>query len=143
MSSNKMDLDCCAHLVVIYYYYVCIYYYVYDNVVVNGSVAVFVGETIRVEEDVRVTIDCSQLIDAASNNGFSNVNVTWYKDGNPITNESVQNVFISADYRDCVITNTSLAVGGQLGNDGLYTCEVCNFTTSCMSNSSINIVCGK
>ena len=35
---------------------------------VNGSVTVLIGETIIVEEDVQVTIDCSQLIDTAISN---------------------------------------------------------------------------
>ena len=112
------------------------------SLVVNGSVAVFVGENVVVKEDVRVMIDCSQLIDAIMDNRVSNTTITWYKDGFPITNGSALNVKISADYRHCIITNTLLALGGrQLRTDGDYTCGVCNITT-CINKSSSVIICG-
>ena len=111
-------------------------------VVVNESLVVFVGEPIVVGEDVRVTIDCSSLIDEATDNGIPNPTVTWFKDGAEISNVSVPNVEISADKRFCIITDTLLAVGGQLGNAGQYTCEVCD-STICMNKTSHLFVCGK
>ena len=80
---------------------------------VNGSVAVFVGENVVVKEDVKVIIDCSQLIDSIVDNRISNTTTTWYKDGFPIANGSALNVEISADNRYCIITNTLLAIGGR------------------------------
>ena len=109
---------------------------------VNESLVVFVGDLVRVEEDVRVTIDCGPLIDEAINNGISNPTVTWVNSGAELSNGSAVNVEISADRRFCIITNTLLAVGGQLGNDGQYTCEVCN-NTICMNKTSRVFVCGK
>ena len=81
--------------------------------IINGSVAVFVGENVVVKEDVQVIIDCSQLIDAIADDEISNTTTTWYKDGFPIANGSALNVKISADNRYCIITNTLLAVGGR------------------------------
>ena len=117
-------------------------------IVVNGSVFVFVGETVRVKEDIQVIIDCSQLIDAVINNGISNHTVTWFKDGIPITNESTVNTVITADNKFCIINDTVLAGDDQVGSSsnfgtgGNYTCEVCNVTT-CVDMTSPQIVCGK
>ena len=110
--------------------------------VVNESLVVFVGEPVRVGERVRVTIDCSPLIDEAIDNGIPNPTVTWFKDGAELSNVSVTNVEISADKRFCIITNSLLAVGGQLGNAGQYTCEVCD-NTICMNKTSHLFVCGE
>ena len=110
--------------------------------VVNRSVAVFVGEDVVVEEYVRVTINCSQLIDATIDNGISNASITWYKDGVFLTNRSAINVVISADGRYCIITDTLLPVGGHLGTDGNYTCEVCNTPTNCTAMTTYLVVCG-
>ena len=117
-------------------------YMFYFYVVVNETVVVFVGEPVIVREDVQVTINCSQLIDEAINNGISNPNVTWYKDGVAITNSSHMNIFISADDRLCIITDTSLSIDDQLGTAGNYTCEVCN-TTGCINETTSQFVCGK
>ena len=97
---------------------------------VNVSVGVFVGEPVTVGEDVRVTIDCSPLIDEAINNGILNPTVTWFKDRAELSNGSAPNVEISADRRRLIITNTSLAVGGRLGTEGNYTCKVKNRISS-------------
>ena len=109
---------------------------------VKESLVVFVGEPVRVGEDVRVTIDCSRLIDEAIDNGITNATVTWFKDGAELSNGSIPNVKISADKRFCIITDTSLAVGSQIGNAGQYTCEVCDGTI-CMNRTSHLFVCGK
>ena len=99
-------------------------------IVVNESVVVFVGEPVTVREDVRVTINCSNVIQQARDAGFTNPNITWYKDGFVLTNATAPNVVISEDKTLCIITDTLLAVGGQVGNDGNYTCEVCAGTSS-------------
>ena len=114
----------------------------YFYVVVNESVTVLVGEPVIVQEDVQVIIDCSQLIDDTINNGSSNTIVTWSIDGFLLSNGSALNVVISADNRLCIITDSQLAVGGLLGNDGNYTCEVCN-DTICVNQTSSYRVCGK
>ena len=110
-------------------------------IVINNSLAVLVGEPATVGEDVRVTIDCGLLIEEAINNGISDPNITWYKDGLELSNGSVQNVVISADRRFCIVTDTLLPIGGTVGNNGQYTCEACN-DTNCIKTSRL-IVCGK
>ena len=91
-------------------------------------------------EGIRVTIHCTQLINRI---GMENPTVNWYKDGVTITNESAVNAVISNDNRLCIITNTSLAMDGEAGTDGNYTCEVCNSTAYCISRNSTHVVCGK
>ena len=113
---------------------------------VNESVVVFVGESVSVRQYVQVTIDCSQLVDGVlDNTGVSNPTISWYKDGLIITNGSQRNVLISADNRLCVITDTLMAIGGQLGTDGNYTCQVCSdsMMVNCTSNETIATVCGE
>ena len=104
--------------------------------------AVFVGDPILVREDVRVTIDCGRLINNSIANGLD-PNVTWFKDGVPITNGSEVNVVISADRRFCIITDTLKAVGGQLGNDSFYSCEVCKLDTDNCRVSNTPPSCGE
>ena len=106
----------------------------------------FVGEPIVVGEDVRVTIDCSEVIDPVIAGGISNPTIRWIKDGAELTgNGSAPNVDISADRRRLIITDTLLAVGGQIGNDGNYTCEVCDNPTdvNCRNRPSCIAVCGE
>ena len=112
-------------------------------IVVNNTVTVNVGQAVIAREDVRVSIDCGQLIDDKINSGVQNPTVNWYKEGAILTTGSAINVEISMDSRLCVITDTLLPVGGQLGTDGNYTCEVCGGTTDCTSKESTQILCGK
>ena len=113
-------------------------------VVVNDSATVFVGEPAITPESIRVTIDCGHLInEVVSTTNVTNPTVTWYKDGAVLTTESAPNVEISDDGRFCVITDTLLAVGGQLGTDGSYSCEVCSTPTNCQRNDTGTAVCGK
>lgn len=106
---------------------------------VDKHVFAFVGKPITVKEDVKVTIDCSPVIDAVAD---ANPSITWYKNGRKLSNNSATNVYISQDKRQCIISNTLLAVGGQIGTGGNYTCEVCNATT-CLSGPCICYVCGE
>ena len=103
---------------------------------------VIIGKPIVVEEDVGVTIDCSPLIDEAIACGIPNPTVTWFRDGNEL-NGSVANVEISADMRLCIINE---AVGGRLGNEGNYSCQVCAdpIDQNCRNRTThVNVVCGK
>ena len=113
---------------------------------INDSVVLFVGEPIVVGEDVRVTIDCSEVIDPVIAGGIPNPTIRWIKDGAELTvNGSAPNVDISADRRRLIITDTLLAVGGQVGNDGNYSCEVCDDPTSlnCRIIHGCIAVCGE
>ena len=121
--------------------YLSYFYYV----VINESVVVFVGEPVIVGQDVQVTIDCSQLIEEVINTRVPNPVINWYKDGREITNGAELNVVISTDKSLCIITDTTRAVGGQLGTDGNYSCEVCTDSSlaNCMRNFTDADVCGK
>ena len=110
--------------------------------VINESLIIFVGEPVIVRQDVRVTIDCGQLINETIDNGTANPVVTWCKDGREISNGSEINVIISADNRFCIITETLMAVGGQLGTDGNYTCKVCD-PSICKNDTSPVELCSK
>lgn len=110
---------------------------------VNNSITVDVGQTIIAREDVQVTIDCGHLIDDKISSGVQRPTVTWYKDGAKLITGSAINVIISHNGRLCIITETLLPVGGQLGTDGNYTCEVCSGTTDCASKGTMLILCGK
>ena len=93
-----------------------------------------------------MTISCNQLIDKVVNYNTTNVTnptVTWYKDGAVFTTGSALNVKICNDSRLCIIPDTLLAVGGQLGTDGNYSCEVCSTPTNCQRNDTCATVCGK
>ena len=102
-------------------------------------VNLIIGESIKVEVDEQIIIDCGPHIKAT---GVHNPNITWYLNGVKLVNESTPNVLISQDEKLCIITETSLSFGGQLGNAGNYTCKVCSNLNTCMSNSSIIDVCG-
>ena len=121
---------------------VCYFYFI----VINNSVVLFVGEPIVVGKDVRVTIDCSPVIDPVIASGIPNPTITWTKDGVELTgNGSAPNVEISADRRRLIITDTLLTAGGQFGNDGNYTCQVCNDSTNvnCRNRTTCIAVCGE
>ena len=101
--------------------------YVIFIIVIHDSLVLYVGEPIVVGGDVRVTIDCSPVIDLAINSGIPNPTITWFKDGAELSNGSTPNVEISADKRRLKINDTGLqAIGGQIGTDANYTCEVCH-----------------
>ena len=112
---------------------------------INESVVVLAGEPVIVGDDVRVVIDCGQLIDRAIMSGIPNPTVNWLKDETLLDrNGSVPNVIISGDRRRLIITDTLLAVGGQLGNEGYYTCDVCtDFTDSNCNITTPVCVCGE
>lgn len=110
--------------------------------VVNNRVKINIGETVIVGEGVQVTFDCTQLINTKINSGVPNPTINWYKDGVTLTDGSATNVDISKDRRLCTITNTLLAMTGQAGTDGNYTCEVCDGTTLCIRQMSTHAVCG-
>ena len=112
---------------------------------INESVIVFVGEPVIVGEDVRVTINCSEVKEHVINSsGVSDAFITWYKDRRQITNGSELNVVISSDRRLCIITDTLMAVGGQLGTDGNYSCEICtDRLMNCLTVFSIIDLCGE
>jgi len=104
------------------------------------SAVFFVGEPINVPEDIQVTIDCSPLIDQALMEGAI-FNITWRKDGRPISNGSEINVVLSPDRRVIIITETLLGTPAQVGNVGTYECEVCG--AECIRNETIRYVCCK
>ena len=99
-----------------------------------------IGLNIKLGTDEQIVIDCGPLIDATE---VTNVMVNWIHNSNPLSNGSVHNIVISQNERQCIINGTVLAVGGQLGNGGNYTCEVCSDFNICTSNSSIIDVCGQ
>ena len=111
------------------------------------SVVVFAGEPVITPQDIRVTIDCGQLIDKVVNTtGITNPNVTWFKDGPALLdNRSAINVIISADKRFCVITDTvGILVGAHGGGTyGNYSCKVCSTLTNCQRSDTCAEVCGE
>ena len=112
----------------------------------DESEVVFIGEPFIFGEGIRVIIDCGRLIDATiSSTGISNPVITWYKNGNPISNGSALNVEISADNRSCIISETLFSIGGQFGTDGNYTCEVCTdmMRMNCSINQTTGTICSE
>ena len=114
-------------------------------VVVNNSLIVSIGESATVRVGVEVIIDCGRQIDDVINITGVNPSVTWYKNGIILTNGSERNIVISQDKRFCIIRQASLAMEGELGTSGNYTCRTCagDGTADCLINSSRQIVCGK
>ena len=102
-------------------------------------VNVLVGQNVGVEVNKQIIIDCGPLIDSIE---VTNVMINWIHNTIPLVNGSTPNVVISQNGRQCIITRTLLAVGGQYGDGGNYTCEVCSDLNTCMSNSTIIDVCG-
>lgn len=100
---------------------------------------------VRVRELIIVTIDCGNLINTVMDLTGINPTVTWFKNGISLSNGSEANVVISQDRRRCIVSQTLLAVGGQLGTSGNYTCRACggDGTAACLSDVSPLIVCGK
>ena len=112
---------------------------------VNNSLYLSSGEDATVRLNVQITIDCKQLIDDLKDKGEPNPTITWTKDGLIITNHSVPYVIISDDKTLVIITRITFATGGQVGNDGNYTCKVCggDGTADCEKETSCLKVCGK
>ena len=105
-----------------------------------------IGENVVVQENVEVTMDCIELIDNLKGKGEVNPEITWSKNGLVLSNLSQTNVIITHGRRYCIITATQLAVGGELGTAGNYTCKVCSKSSDeigCEQNTSSQIVCGK
>ena len=98
-------------------------------------------DPVSTKEDVKLTIDCGSLIDAS---GISNPIIRWYKnDRLTLINESEINVVISKDKRHLIITSTLMALGGQLGTEGVYACEVCNETFCKFRRNITTDICGE
>ena len=102
-------------------------------------VSLVVGQDVKLGTAERVIIDCGPLIDTTE---VAEPGINWYHNVNKLLSGSVPHVVISEDNRLCIITETILPAGGQLGNGGNYTCEVCYNMSTCRSNSSIIDVCG-
>lgn len=112
--------------------------------VVNNSLTLIVGESATLRVDQQVIIDCQPLIIDLMNKGISNPRVTWFKNEIIVTNGSERNIAISKDRRFCIITETGLSRGGELGTSGNYTCRVCDGNgTNCINDTSSKIVCGE
>ena len=112
----------------------------------DNTVRVAIGENVVVQENVEVTMDCLELIDDIKGKGEENPMITWSKNELELSNLSQTNVIITHEKRYCTITATQLAIGGELGTAGNYTCEVCGRSSDqigCEQKTSSHIVCGK
>ena len=107
---------------------------------VNNSLEVNIGQSSTVREGVLVTISCVALINKQTSLGILTPTVTWYKDGEVLTNSSHMNIVISGNRRYCIIDRTVLHDSGTTGN---YTCKVCRLTINCIEKSSSQVVCGE
>ena len=124
-----------THIILIAYY-----------VVVNDSVFAFVGDSVVVREDIRVTIDCGRLIDdSVINNGIQNPLVTWYDNfGNSVNNRHTNYTEISVDGRQFTLTISSNIGGAAFFRlDGNYTCEVCSRQRTCINRTTTIYICGE
>ena len=112
---------------------------------VNNSLYLSSGEDATVKLGVQITVDCKQLIDDLKDKGELNPTIIWTKDGLILANGTVPNVFISEDMRLVIVTRVAFATGGEVGNDGNYTCNVCssNDTDDCERETSCLKVCGE
>ena len=104
-----------------------------------------IGQDATVRLGAQITVDCTKLIDDLIAKGEPNPTVTWTKDGIILTNASVADVFISEDKALLIVTRITIATGGQLGNDGNYSCRVCggDGTADCDRNTSCLKACGE
>ncbi|XP_065885723.1 hemicentin-1-like isoform X3 [Dysidea avara] len=109
--------------------------------VVNMSFVTFIDDPIPIPNNMRVEIDCGQVIDQAVMDGGGIANVTWYKNGRPITNNSVTNVVIAADNRSMIITDTFRGTPVQVGTEGFYACEVCVVGRNCFNVTRCTDIC--
>ena len=115
----------------------------------DNAIIVAIGENVVAHENVKVTMDCKELIDDLKEKGEENPNITWSKDRAPFSNHTFINVYISHNKRYCIISPTIQYIhfDGQPGiTDESYTCRVCsrnNDEINCEQNTSILTVCGK
>lgn len=112
-------------------------------VVKDGMVKVEIGDDIIVKENVQVSINCTTLVEPRLvEEDFVPV-ISWFKDELPITNGT--NIMISENSFVCIIVDTILAAGGQVGTAGVYECVVCNNASipDCISRKSNKTVCGE
>ena len=58
-----------------------------------------IREPIVVPQDKELVIDCGQMIDNVAGKGEV-ANVTWYKDGEPMTNDSEVDGVLTADNKN-------------------------------------------
>ena len=79
-------------------------------------------------ESIIVNISCSLVIDQAIDE-IPNPYITWFKDGISFSDRPTPNVEVSTDRRFCKIYPTP-SFGGQLGNGGCYSCQVCDNRTN-------------
>ena len=102
------------------------------------KVSSIIGEDINVPPNIHLTINCSHLISE-----LVPYNITWSINGNVASNGSAPNVIISQNKLQLIITKTKLGVGGELGNRGVYACNVCSNNGSCVIRQSQCEICGK
>ena len=107
----------------------------------DQSVTVSVGEPVRVKGGIQVTVDCGPLIDQANEQGFV-PNITWYREGYPITNRTDPLAVLSPDERFCIIY-IPLQFAIHIGNHFMWTCEVCEGITNCVRNETAVTICGE
>ena len=107
------------------------------------SFVTFIDDPIPIPENIRAEIDCGEVIDRAVMDGGGIANVTWYKNGRPITNNSETNVVIAADNRSMIITDAFRGSPAQVGTEGFYACEVCVVGRNCFNVTRCTDICGK
>ena len=108
------------------------------------SFVTFIDDPVSLPENIRAVIDCGEVIDRAVMDGGSVANVTWYKNGRLITNDSGElNVVVAADNRSIIITDTFRGNPVQVGTEGFYTCEVCIVGRTCFNVTRCTDVCSK
>jgi len=109
----------------------------------NTSFIAFVGDPIIVPEDIQVVIKCGQVIGIETTQQGIIANITWYKNGRSISNDTEVNVLVAGDHKNIIITDTLLGTPAQVGTDGNYSCQVCTVYGTCLTRHSIVDVCGK
>ncbi|XP_065885893.1 uncharacterized protein [Dysidea avara] len=101
---------------------------------------VSIGELTVVPEDIQVVFDCGELIDNTTMKGGV-ANITWYKNGRIISNNSTVNGIVAADKRTVEFTYTIRSRPAQTGTGGIYSCEVCTNDKICQDRTTVMDVC--